>query len=175
MKRRNQLQLLSGFSLMELVLVIGILGIFAVAGFGAYTNSQIQVRDAKRKSDLDTIRQSLEQYKTMFGQYPSENACDSSSGSFGGCTCVQAENSCSPLGADWSGGSSIVTGLTPRFITDLPVDPKNTNKYFYYYEPVCNESASVCGLNVNCATGCCAYEIGMRLESSGSYYYICNP
>lgn len=170
---RKQFQ--SGFSLVELVLVIGLLGIFAVGGFGAYSNSQRNVRDTKRKADLESIKQALEQYKTAFGQYPSESTCDSSSGSFGGCTCVQAENSCSPLGTDWSGVSSIATGLIPRFITDLPVDPKNTNKHFYYYEPVCNESQTVCGVNVTCSTGCCAFEIGVYLESSSSYYYICNP
>lgn len=58
-----------GFTLIELVIVIGLLGILATAGFTSYIHSMQVSRDAKRKTDLESIRQALEMYKSDNGNY----------------------------------------------------------------------------------------------------------
>lgn len=56
--------------MIELLIVLGILAILLTTGFTAYTASQRNARDAKRKTDLETIRQALELYKSDKGGYP---------------------------------------------------------------------------------------------------------
>ena len=59
-----------GFSLIELLVVISIIGILiALSAFGL-KNARESSRDARRKSDLETIRSALELYKSDKGAYP---------------------------------------------------------------------------------------------------------
>lgn len=64
--RRND----HGFTLMEILIAMAILGIIAGVGFSAYTISLVKTHDAKRKSDLQTISNALEAYQSDFGVYP---------------------------------------------------------------------------------------------------------
>lgn len=61
---------ISGFSLVELMLVISIMAILAGAiGFAA-SESREQGRDAQRQSDLQTMKASIETYRQQNGRYP---------------------------------------------------------------------------------------------------------
>lgn len=53
---------LYGFTLLELLVVIGIIGILVGLGAVSYSTAQKKARDAKRKSDLQTLQNCLEQY-----------------------------------------------------------------------------------------------------------------
>jgi len=62
----------SGFTLLELLVVIGIISLLVGLGSVSYSTAQKKARDAKRKSDLQAIQSSLEQYYSICGyQYPS--------------------------------------------------------------------------------------------------------
>lgn len=50
------------FTLIELLIVMAIIGILAVGGFGSYVKSQQRGRDAKRKIDLKKVQNCMEQY-----------------------------------------------------------------------------------------------------------------
>ncbi len=63
MKRR-------GFTLIELLVVISIIGILVAVGVVSYTRAIQISRDAKRKTDLEQIRQALETYRSEIGAYP---------------------------------------------------------------------------------------------------------
>lgn len=60
------------FTLLELLVVIGIIAILVGLGTMSYSTAQKKSRDAKRKSDLKTIQNALEQYYSICGyRYPS--------------------------------------------------------------------------------------------------------
>ena len=54
------------FTLIELLIVTGIISTLIVFGFGYYSNYLKSSRDAKRKVDLDNIRIALEQFKSNY-------------------------------------------------------------------------------------------------------------
>lgn len=61
----------SAFTLLELLVVIGIISILVSLGAISYSTAQKKARDAKRKSDVKAIQSSLEQYYSVCGyQYP---------------------------------------------------------------------------------------------------------
>ena|SRR4030043_261798 len=155
----------SGFTLIELLVVIAIIVILISASLIGISGSRETARDAKRKADLEAIRGALEIYKSDANQYPTEDTCDSSRGSCGACPCG---------GSDW--GGDISAKLEPNYITNLPTDPINDTTYYFYYEPVCGETSSICGANRICPTGnCCAYELRAYLETTSLEYKICSP
>lgn len=60
-----------GFTLIEILVTIAIMGVLTTAGIASYTASQKRARDAKRKVDLRAIQNALEQYYSICGfQYP---------------------------------------------------------------------------------------------------------
>ena len=59
------------FTLLEMLVVIGIIAILVSLGFASYSTSQRKARDAKRQSDLKTAQQVMEQcYSVNTFQYP---------------------------------------------------------------------------------------------------------
>jgi general secretion pathway protein G len=61
-----------GFTFIELIIAIVIVGILSVMGIASYTSSLRTGRDARRKADLDGIRNALELFKSndLNGSYP---------------------------------------------------------------------------------------------------------
>ena len=66
----NRRDFLRGFTLIELLVVISIIGILISLSLFGIQNSRKSARDAKRKSDLESIRSALEMYKADKGYYP---------------------------------------------------------------------------------------------------------
>jgi prepilin-type N-terminal cleavage/methylation domain-containing protein len=61
----------SGFSLLELLIVIGIIAVLIGVGVVSYSTAQRKSRDSKKKSDLQSIQNALEQYYSVCGfEYP---------------------------------------------------------------------------------------------------------
>ncbi len=59
-----------GFTFIELLVVITIIGIIFASGVVAYGSVTMKSRDTRRKSDLESIRQSLEMCRSLTGKYP---------------------------------------------------------------------------------------------------------
>jgi prepilin-type N-terminal cleavage/methylation domain-containing protein len=61
----------NAFTLLELIVVIGIIGILVALGASSYSTVQKKSRDAKRKGDLKAIQNAFEQYYSICGNtYP---------------------------------------------------------------------------------------------------------
>ena len=80
---RNKIK---GFTLVELLVVITILGILATIGLVAFASSQARGRDVQRKSDLKQIATALEMFYSDYGVYP-----NSSSGKIMACPYTSAD------------------------------------------------------------------------------------
>lgn len=59
-----------GFTLVELLIVIAIVGILIAVGSASFLTASKQSRDTRRKADIEQIRQALEIYRSENGAYP---------------------------------------------------------------------------------------------------------
>lgn len=62
----------TGFTLIEILVVIVIIGILSTIGLGAFRSSQVKSRDARRRADLRHVAEALEAYYNDEGRYPVE-------------------------------------------------------------------------------------------------------
>ena len=92
-----------GFTLIELMVAISIIAILAAIGMVVYSSAQKSGRISKRAQDLESLKTSLEVYKTATGSYPSIGA------------------------AEWPGYQNCITAylgvLVPTYMPALPADP----------------------------------------------------
>jgi general secretion pathway protein G len=61
----------SGFTLIELMIVLSLITILATMGLVQYRNSQIHAKEAVLKEDLFRMRDAIDQYYADKNQYPS--------------------------------------------------------------------------------------------------------
>lgn len=60
----------NGFTLLEILVVISIIGILVALGTAAYSTAQKKGRDARRKADIKALQNGFEQYYSKNGDYP---------------------------------------------------------------------------------------------------------
>jgi type II secretion system protein G len=101
-----------GFTIVELLIVIVIIGILAAITIVAYNGIQGRARDSARISDINAIRKALEVYKSFNGEYPEEGA----------------------VGWEYShtDPQNFLAALKP-YLGKVPVDPVNNTTDYYYY------------------------------------------
>lgn len=110
-------RLRKGFTVVELLIVISIIGILAAVVLANLSGSTKRGRDAERQADLRNLQNAVEAYKQKNGKYPDM-------GTDGNSDTWASENE--------SGGEYIV-GLAPAFITSLPRDAAKGSSLGYAY------------------------------------------
>ncbi len=113
MFRRNQL----GFTLIELVMVIGVIALISSISMFALIKARIKARNARRATDLTQLQKSLELYYSTNGYYPNGGA-------------VANANQAYDI-------SNLTTFLVPSTISKIPYDPSypssSLNNYQYMW------------------------------------------
>lgn len=94
-----------GFTLVELLIVIAIVGLISAAAMYALNNSRLKSRDAKRKGDISALDKAISMYINENGSAPANTAPDPNKGE-----CLS--NTAGP-------GMALKT-----FMTTIPVDPR---------------------------------------------------
>jgi len=97
-----------GFTLIEILVVVTIIGVLATIGAGTYTTLTKNSLDTRRKADLEEIRAALEMYKSNNGSYPAAGIASDS-----------------PI-RDPSPG-------TNTYLQKVPRDPRGSSSYAYTF------------------------------------------
>jgi general secretion pathway protein G len=104
-----------GFTLLELLVVIVVIGILALLVIPNLTSAPKKARDIQRKTDMRAVQKALEEYYVSNSAYPS------------------SATYCALAGATCAAATGPLTSGTPAILKSLPVDPLNTGNYVYAY------------------------------------------
>lgn len=137
-----------GFTLVELLVVISIIGLLATSAFIGVSYSAKRARDTRRKADLRQLQKAVELYYDENQTYPN------TSGSWYG-TCAGSGNVVSGV----TGAGGYIPGLAPTYMPILPTEPKPSVKlpnipcaaitqdcYVYRSDGSTYKIASTCGI-----------------------------
>jgi len=142
----------AGFTLLEMLIVISLIGILISIGIASYSQAQKKSRDSRRMADMKAVQSGFEQYYAdNNGKYPYDAT---NSGPGGNCpaSIESASHAYLPLG--------------------YPSDPKNSAPYTYAF--YCSQSSFCLCSDLESGTGntanlpnnpSCSYGIG-------SYYCV---
>lgn len=121
-----------GFTMIELLVVISIIGLISVASIVALNGARAKARDARRYNDLKVIKKALDLYYFDHGAYPNSGFAYSNQTAF-------VDNLLTPLYND-------------GYILQEIVDPVNSGSMLYFYS-----KGSFCGSNAGYILG--AYDL----------------
>jgi prepilin-type N-terminal cleavage/methylation domain-containing protein len=137
-----------GFTLVELLTVMTIIGLLAGISTVNLASSRISARNARRLADMDSIRTALELYYDDYGGYPSDQTADP-----GGL--VLGKGNATMLSS--VGFSSVISG-TP-YLESVPSNPSGGGADYLYYS--LNSDGTHCDLS-----NCQSFKIEFVLEAS---------
>ena len=124
-----------GFTLVEIIVALAIIGLLATVVVGALSGSREKARDTKRVSDIEQIAVALRLYAEQNGEFPCEQVSNCSSS-------TQTSNlSLSPFDNVSVGVGGHIDDLLQPFLLRPPQDPRQGGDtsaslwtYAYYYD-----------------------------------------
>jgi type II secretion system protein G len=115
-----------GFTLVELLVVIGIIMILSAIALPHFLDALLQAKVARAHGDLRVLAHALEQYRTDYPEYPKSIFAD-----------------LGDLEIDLGIFATLPTLTTPRrYVTELPKDPF-TNGNYQYFSTLINDKAEI--------------------------------
>ena len=141
----------SGFTLVELLVVMAIISILATVIIGGFRSSQMRGRDAQRKSDLKQIANALEIFFADYGKYPPANGVAIAACSY---------NPANGTGTACAWGSGAVSDGKTTYMRIVATDPISSQNYVYRVSGTQNMYQLFARLenpeDKNCINGDCA-------------------
>ena len=149
----KQLRKESGFTIIELLIVIAIIGILATLVLTNFQGAQAKGRDTVRKNDINSLYQKLEEYYNEKGGYPNGNIST---------TVLPGIDTGALIDAD---GRAI--GYTNGFVvaTIAPTITVNNDNEYVYVAYGCTTA----GAQATVAATCTKYSLGAFLEKEATY------
>lgn len=152
LKKSKNRRLLTGFTLVELLIVISVITLLSGTVLVLLQGQRLQARDMKRIADSDSLRKALELYYTEYGEYPSQEA-------------EGTDWCCLEAGVGESEECESFTEDMQDYISAMPRDtlyPRthingDTYTYCYYYKTRNNNQQ---------------YKVKVWLEKAGSFYEV---
>ena len=114
---KNSLKFKRGFTLVEILIVIAIIGILASIALIGLGGSRVKARDAKRISEVRQIQTALELYLNRCGYYP------------GPANCAGVLWTAASAPTDWSATVTALEG--DASITNIPAKDPSGQDYIY--------------------------------------------
>lgn len=131
---------IQGFTLVELLVVVSVIGILASMFLGVFSQSQKRARDGQRKFDLNGVKAALEQYHADHQNYP--------------------------MNADYCAVTTTLSSVSEKDLKVVPHDPQataNCNTTDYFYQALTNTgNPPVCSV----ATQCQDFILCAKLENT---------
>ena len=141
----------SGFTLVELLVVMAIISILATVIIGGFRSSQMRGKDAQRKSDLKQIANALEIFFADYGRYPPASGTQVAACSY---------NPANGTGTACAWGSGQMSDGKTTYMRTLPADPISSQNYVYRVSSTFNRFQLFARLenpeDKNCIGGDCA-------------------
>lgn len=140
---KKELVTKAGFTLVELLVVISIIGVLSSIGLVAFRSAQFRSRDAQRKSDIKQLTNALELFYSDYGTYPASSngqimACPYNSQTGVGVLCSWGVSEFRDV--DGSGNTKTT------YFKVLPKDP--VTEHSYYYNTVAVNSVNNAGFQI---------------------------
>jgi type II secretion system protein G len=164
-----------GFTILELLVVVAIIGLLAGVVMYAVNDARKKARDAKRLSDIKQIQNALELYYDDYGYYPPRNSAVTS-----------IENNCNVDSKVFDGNDSwclLMEDLLP-YLSSIIEDPsgrKNlSNPFYYFYDSNNGDGYKTYGImiglesrsNFDLATNDGGYFPLQGYEGTGRFYEV---
>ncbi len=132
-----------GFTIIELIIVIAIMGILLVLGVVEVSSSQLHARDNQRKTNIETIATALENYynggnqgTTALLSYPSTDlVAQLSANNFSMLQDINPNAVVSPTAASGTVSSIVAATNTTQTTAGVTPQPSGTNDV-YVYQPL---------------------------------------
>ncbi len=121
-----------GFTLVEVIVVSGIIALFMSVALASASQVRQNARDKVRAGDLEQIKSAIQLYAATYKEYPCESAAN-------------CDNQAVSMNGKIGEGGNIDT-LLAEFMSTVPVDPlgPGDTDHYYYIDP--NQT---CGGNPN--------------------------
>jgi prepilin-type N-terminal cleavage/methylation domain-containing protein len=112
-----------GFSLIELMVTIAIIGILIAIVYVSFQESRMSTRDKVRQTTLADLQLAIETYRTQTGFYPTQGC---------GTGGAWATNDASLAGISTSVCVNFIPGIVPAYIGTLPNSSRPEGRAFAY-------------------------------------------
>ena len=149
----KQLRRQSGFTIIELLIVIAIIGILATLVLTNFQGAQAKGRDTVRKNDMNSVYQKLEEFYNENGGYPDGDLAGTVAVGINGATAVATVDVFPGIDSgaltDEDGADLVETFSTSATLA-APAIPGNTNEYLYAAYG-CAGAAAVTDVGATCA------------------------